>query len=212
MEHVAFWMSMLSHASPLLVVAVGWRRHGWLWACALASFISDSLMLAFQNMEQADGWVANLFVAIEFILFSAYYRRVLRLPSIKLLSTLFLVPYILHTVWQDPVMNINFAGAAWLHILYVLYALAGFRRILTSMSDASLQTSAVFWTSCTLLLQAAAASLYFLYYNELAALAKLDPPRWYSWKIFFLTMNILKSLLLTAAVRAEKRPSWMIYA
>lgn len=197
---------LISALSPIPAIIAGlWRRKVSLfWLYAITDFVFDMGIILLKRVLHVNGNVTgNIFFMIEFCLIAFIVRPVLFRSGtfFKIQTGGLLICYLVFSTVVHSVSELHLIGPALIFSLpYILYALAGFNYLVRNAhSRPSIETSSFFWFNSALMIYASGSIVLFLFHeyllsqNAFAEFKKL-------WLYVFITINIIKNLLLIPAV------------
>lgn len=144
---------------------------------------------------------SNIFAILEFCLIIIYYKnKVFRSDTLFFLVLvegllLFFVTTYAGFGW----LKLNRLGVSLYMIHYIILAIAGFYTMLQQQKMLFLETSAFFWVNVTILVYASGAFFLFLSTSHIRNAADREA-LFQLWNTFFLSLNILKNILLGIAL------------
>lgn len=194
------FITTLSIISPLFVLVAGWRqRFTLLWLYAAIGLINDlsgSFLIAYKYDHH---WTGNVFVLLEFFFITLYYRKYIIQDRIiffviTLGGSLF---FICNTILNS-VLDFNAFGAGVLCVIYIIYGLLGFYRLLQQPEIIYLSKSPLFLINVAFFLYSCASSLLLLFgpylrENNFGLMVTI-------WGTFFISINIFRYLLIGIAL------------
>lgn len=176
------------------------QRHSLLWQYAAAGLFFDVLILVLKGvLHLSSQWTGNLFVLVEFALFTFIYRQVAHLPRTLLLTAAGCAAafFIGHTAMSG-VMQFNTVGASLFYCFYIFYALAGFRHLLRAPIERYVTRLPTFWLHVGILIYSAGCFLIFLFKDFLRDTD--DVFFLFLWSTVFRLLNIAKNSFLAVAL------------
>jgi len=177
------------------------RKHfPLLWFYPLTGFAFDILVSIFKRIGSGgNGWVSNLFVLTEFLILSFIYRkRVFPNDRVFFLFTGALVLFFISTTFNTSLVRFNLFGASFFSFSYIVYGLLGFRSILKEKDIMALERYWFFWLNTAVLTYASGTFLLFLFRDYLWSVNEVFYKQ--LWNSLFLSLNIIKNLLLAVAL------------
>lgn len=198
---------LISILSPLIPLVTGYRqaRRNPLWWYALICILSDtSIFIVKRALHLNFAWIANLFVIAELFLFIMYFKsKVFRKNTLLyyLLFASFLF-FTVHTSLTKGWFIVNRTGISVLLGIYMLCCIAGFYKILKEQKILHLEQSSLFWSNVAILIYASGAFFLFLVADTLRAENKVAMGQ--LWGTLFLSLNILKNILLGIALSKKE--------
>jgi hypothetical protein len=185
--------SLISIFSPLLSVIAGWNKKGsliWIYAvCALFFDAFTSLYLK-KTLQVNIQWSANLFVLLEFVLITFYYKERIFRNRVFFYSILisFSVFFVVTTLYFSPFV-FNLFGASFFCLAYIIYTIYAFYLMLQKKEILFLHRSASFLLFL---------SKDYLMTTDAHFFMRL-------WSIVFVSLNIAKHILLALGL-SKKTP------
>lgn len=199
--------NLLSIFSPLLSVVAGWNKKGSLiWIYALCALFFDAFTsLYLKRVLQVNvQWSANLFVLLEFLLISFYYKeRIFKNKAVfYIILVLFSVFFVVTTLYFSPFV-FNLFGASFFCLAYITYTIYAFYLMLQKKEILFLHRSASFWVNVAFLIYSSGTFLLFLSKDYLMT----TDARFFMrlWSIVFVSLNITKHVLLAFGL-SKKTP------
>ena len=188
---------------PLVPLIIGIKKkYSLLWLYVLTGFLFDLLIITLKRISANRHWAANLFVLLEFVLISFYYKKkvftntaffyafIISLSAFFILNTL-------SKIFKD----LNTFGYSIFLFTFILYGIIGLYLILKEQKIFFIEKSSFFWANAAFILYASGNLLLFLfkdYLHEKNVLAFN-----FLWTVSFLTLNILKNLLLAISLSSK---------
>jgi len=196
-------MLLLSTLSPIIPLTAGWRkRNGYLWYYALVGLCFDAMPYLSKNWFQMGfHWLGNVYLLVEFMMLSIYYRnKVFRSKTLFLftLATGLTIFIISTSAQENGWRSFNYDATSFLNLFYLLLAMAGFYTLLRDQKTFFLERSSFFWVNVTILIYTSGNFFIFLLRNNIEA----NDPKFMDllWARGFLSLNILKNMLLAIAL------------
>lgn len=190
-------LKVISLVSPIAVLILAWKhRFSLLWLYAAAGLIIDNVNLLLRYYDINPHATGNLFVLIEFICISFYYKsRIFSSQrSFAVLISVLIIGFISHTIYTT-IFELNFLGAGILCAVYITYGIAGYLRIINTVEVMDLTRLPFFWVNTAFFLYATSNCLLFLFATYLKQESyELMLSIWFS---FFVSINILHYLLIS---------------
>ena len=171
-----------------------------LWLYAVTGFMFDIANLLLKNVFHLNNHLtSNLFVLIEFLLISYYYKgRLLAgsMPAALLIPALGLA-FVAHTAIRS-IFDFNSLGYSFFCFIYIIFSILGFYSLLKNAEMIYIEQSGFFWVNVAFILYASGSFLLLLfrYYMQQHDLQLFDT----LWGTSFLSLNILKYLFLAVAL------------
>jgi hypothetical protein len=191
---------ILSILSPLLPLAAGVKkRFSLIWSYCLVALLFDTTGTLLKRVFHVNHlWVGNIFLLVEFVLLSLLFRRIVPVRRtvfyiwIAFVSAIYLL-LSRHTFW-----TFNLTSASIFSFLYILYSLAGYHSIVKEKETLFVERFWFFWLCSAIAIYASGSFLLFLFRNYMIT---KDPSLYLElWSLLFLSLNILKNLLLSIAI------------
>jgi hypothetical protein len=199
--------SLLSIFSPLLSVIVGWnKKHSLIWIYAVCAIFFDVFTSIYLKkvVKVNSQWSANLFVLLEFVLISFYYKERIFWNRGLFYTILvsFSVFFVVSTTYFSPFV-FNLFGASFFCLAYIIYTISAFYFMLQKKEILFLHRSSFFWVNVAFLIYASGTFLLFLSKDYLMT----TDARFFMrlWSIVFVTLNIIKHILLALGL-SKKTP------
>ncbi|WP_118950182.1 hypothetical protein [Taibaiella helva] len=198
---------LLSILSPLLPIIAGLRRrNNFLWWYAVCSILNEGLVPVVRRCFQAEVAItSNLFALCECCLIFLFYKNKV-FPK----GTLFyfwlgisLSFFITLTTFDTGWFRLNRLGISVFLIEYIGLSIWGFFTILRQQKILFLEQSSFFWSNIAILIYSSGAFFLFLLTIHIktaadkATLIQL-------WNTLFLSLNILKNILLAIALSKKE--------
>lgn len=192
--------------SALIPIIIGYKSNkNLLWLYPIAGFSFDLLTVFFKRgLHLNHFWIGNVFILTEFIILSLIYyqtvfgkKKQFAIVAISLL-TLFVISTSVFS-W----LKINVSIASLFYCCYIFYGIAGLYCILKRQEIISITGSGFFWMNVAVLIYASGSFLLLLFWDHLLAHdAKLFLNLWSS---IFLSLNIVKNILLALSLYYYKK-------
>lgn len=201
------FLTLLSILSPLYPLIAGHkRRSSPLWYAMLASLCAG-LGIAFLRLVLHINyyWPVNIYLLIEFILLSLYYKKEAfpMKTSFNFFFVLFPAAFLMHTICIARGGNgFNIAGANLFHLAYVLFSLLGFYRLLREQKISLLEKSSFFWANTALLMYASGNLIIALLRHNVAEAG--TEAMMIAWQYIFLSLYMLKNILIGIALSRKQ--------
>ena len=176
------------------------QRRSLLWQYAATGLFFDVLILVLKGvLHLSYQWTGNLFVLVEFALFTFIYREVAHLPRTLLLTAAGCAAafFIGHTAISGAIV-FNTVGASLFYCFYILYALTGFRHLLRAPTEQYVTRLPAFWLYVGILIYSAGCILIFLSKDFLRGTD--DVFFLFLWSTVFRLLNITKNSFLAIAL------------
>lgn len=137
------------------------NRFSLLWNYVLIGLLTEIVSAKLTGMKYYPG---NIFILIEFLFFSFYYRKFLFRNDWIFGSMLVLLAafYILDTLFRSPT-HLNFEGGCVFCAIYIVYGLSGYFIMLKKQELVSLGRSPFFWVNTALFFYGSGCLLLFLF-------------------------------------------------
>lgn len=194
-------IKFLSILSPLIPIVAGIRqRYTLLWYYALAGLFFDLLLLLLKRgLEVNHLWAGNLFVLLEFLLVSLYYRD--KIFRSRLLATFVIVAgsvFFTSSTLAGSIYSFNPFGASVFFLTYIIYGILGLYKMLQAQNELFLERSSFFWVNVAFIIYASGNFLLFLFMDYLRQ--HDDKTLLMLWATTFQVLNIIKNVLLAVAL------------
>lgn len=193
---------ILSILSPLVAIIAGFgtRKQTLLWYYPLTGFVFDvTISFLKRGLHMSHKWPANIFILAEFILISCIYRKHLfrSRKAFILFVTGFSLAFTAHTLSYS-LLEFNKTGSSIFTFIYIIYGIYGLYTILKKQDVIYLEKSWFFWLNVALIIYASGNFLLFLFRDYMVR----ENRELYLllWKNVFLTLNIIKNLLLAVSL------------
>lgn len=201
-----FILLIISISSPLIPLLLGIKnRRTLLWKYVMAGFISDFSILLFRKVFFLPHYIiGNLFIAVEFIFISLICNQYFLNKKIRtylMVGQVILLLYYVITSYSTFLTKFNSNIGAIFHVAYLVYALLGFYRIVSSKIILYLDRSMYFWINCGLILYASGSTFLFLFSSYLSA--QNSSLHHALWSRFFIGVNIVTNLIWAKALRQQ---------
>ncbi|MBS1772809.1 MAG: hypothetical protein JST82_08110 [Bacteroidetes bacterium] len=197
---IIYYVSILS---PLLGVWVGRNSKSILWYYMCTCFVADVINYNFKQMHISHVWISNLFIIVEFVFVTSYFKNVffskahqqIFIAFLAIVAALFLYnSYTITAVDGDASKNYNYAFTAVFFIVYIMLSLAGLFKIMREAKVPRLQSSPLFLSCIAFLLYSSGALFIFLAKDEIVRIDKQAFA--VIWPFFFMPLNITKNILV----------------
>lgn len=188
--------------SPFFPLIYGWRRRfSILWWYAFASLSADLVTSLFKRVLHRNfEWQGNIFALIEFTLIAFYYRHKIwkadsRFYIFWICGLLFFLGYTsLGHYW----FSFNGIAISVFLLSYMSLGVLGFYTLIKEQQTIFIEQSSFFWANVAIFIYASGTFFLFLLAdrlkkNDLNSLVLL-------WRTVFLSLNILKNILLGIAL------------
>ncbi|HVX00385.1 MAG TPA: hypothetical protein VHA52_08130 [Candidatus Babeliaceae bacterium] len=197
---------IISIASSLVPTIVGiWKRHfNLLWYYTATGFLFDILNSYLKRVAHINnGLTANLFILVEFFLFSFIYRRKVFKNNIFFILFIAVLPVLFLYDTLKGMNNIadvpfNMLWGSYFLIIYIFYGVLGFYTILKEQKVIILGRSSFFWLNVAILIYSSGAFLLFLFKPYLVK-SNIDGYM-QLWKNVFCIVNTIKYFLIAIAI------------
>ena len=196
-------LAFISILSPLVPLLVGIKkRYSILWLYVFTGFFFDLLISILKRIPANRHWAANLFVLVEFLLISFYYKKKIFRSAIFFYSLIMILSaFFVCTTLAKILTDLNTFGYSIFLFIFILYGITGLYLILKEKKMLFIEKSSFFWANAAFILYASGNFLLFLFKDfmhekNLLAFNLL-------WAVCFLTLNILKNLLLAIALSSK---------
>jgi hypothetical protein len=200
-------IKLLSIFSPLIALVAGYRqRFTLLWYYVLAGLFFDLLLpLLKRGLEVNHFWAGNLFILVEFLMISFYYReRIFRnkllFGSIVLIGSMFFIT----STTVKSVFAFNAFGASVFFFVYIVYGIVGLYKMLQAQNELFLERSSFFWVNVAFIIYASGNFLLFLFMDYLRQ--HDDKTLLMLWATSFQILNIIKNIVLGIALSKKSQP------
>lgn len=199
---------LLSSLTPLVAILTGivYNKRSLFWYYAITDFCFDIAIIVVKHVlilshpKEVLAILSHLFFTAEFVFFLlAYRRRVFSTDRMFLaVFTGLLAGYIFYISILHSILTIDLDGPAmFFSVPYIILSLLGFYSITRQPTGQTLllERSSFFWFNTAVLLYASGSVLLFLFYRHLV---DTDQKIQFKelWTIIFITVNIIKNLLL----------------
>lgn len=195
-------MLFLSICSPLLPLIAGWsKRCTTLWYYVLSALSVDLTAYLFKHiLHLSYYWLSNVFVLLEFLFLTYYYKNSIFKNAMlfRIISIAGAIVFLVHTTASVHWLTFNYTASSVLYCYYMVLAIAGFYHLLREKKMLFLEQSQFFWANVAILIYASGNFFIFLLRNSVQA---SDPKMMMVlWTSVFLSLNILKNVLLGVAL------------
>lgn len=198
-----------SNFSHLLPIYAGKRDKPVLWWYALTALGFDLTSMFLKQFAKGLPGQGNLFLLIEFLFISFYYKRFLNKKYVSLLSGLLVTFFIIHTFFfrtelnfsDFSILKLNLFGGSVFYLAYIVFAIAGLHKIIKQLTPDFIEHSSFFWVNVAFLVYASGVFFIFLFaqiievqdYNMISLL----------WNYLFCSLNIIKNIFLAKALAVD---------
>lgn len=198
---------LLSILSPLLPIIAGYkRRSNPLWWYSVCSILNECLVPLVRNLLQAQvGITSNIFALSECLFIFLFYRnKVFRSDALfRFLLIANLCLFIMLTSVYTGWFRLDRLGISIFLLQYIGLSIAGFYQILKQQKILFLERSSFFWSNVAILIYASGAFFLFLFTTSIKTTAD-QMALTQLWGTLFLSLNILKNILLTIALSKKE--------
>jgi hypothetical protein len=196
---IALWISILS---PLLPLVLGWKsRRSLIWYYAAMSLSFDLLVSLLKRVfHLPHHGISDLFMMAEYVVFSTIFLRLLGAKGNRF-WLLLIVPgalYLIHYFWTGKADG-DLTGEAALYVLFIIYCLAGFRRLLDSPTERFVTRLPQFWFYTGILLYCSGTVVIFLSKDFMRSYN--DPFFLMLWGTVYCLLNATKNAFLAVSLR-----------
>lgn len=195
----------LSLCAPLLTISIGWDKKNQIWTYALIALLFDLFISVFLKtlMKTNQEWAGNIFLLIDFIMVSWYYKKYIFKSAVLFYSiTGSLVVFFIINTMMHSWHVFNLFAASFFCLSYIIYAVAGFYQIMKVQEMVFLHQSSFFWTNVAFLIYASGNFMLFLSKDFLM---ETDRPFFVQlWSVIFLSLNISKHVFLAIGISKNK--------
>lgn len=206
---------LVSALSPLLAIVIGivYKKKSLLWYYAIADFGFDAGIILLKRVWKTNYSLAgNLFFLLEFLFFAfAFRKRIFRNDKeFGIIISVLMLGYLYYTVICHSPFEHHLTGAAiFFSAPYILWCILGFHSIMFQKNNRiiALEKSSFFWFNTALILYACGSIILFLFYDYLIAL-KGNKEFLSLWLIVFISVNILKNIVLVPIVYFYKKEEY----
>lgn len=206
---------IVSALTPLLAILTGvfLRKKSLLWYYAIADFSFDMGIILLKRVWKTNYSLAgNIFFLIEFLFFAfAFRKRIFRNDrEFTIVISVLLICYLVYTgIYHSPFEHHLMGAAVFFSIPYILWSVLGFYSIMFQKNNRiiSLEKSSFFWFNTALILYACGSIILFIFYDYLIA-AKGNKEFLSLWLIVFISVNILKNILLVPIIYFYKKEEY----
>lgn len=206
---------VVSALTPLLAIATGilYKKKSLLWYYAIADFCFDAGIILLKRVWKTNYSLAgNVFFLLEFLFFAfAFRKRIFRNDKeFGIIISLLVTGYAYFTViYHSPFEHHLMGAAVFFSVPYILWCILGFHSIMFQKDNRiiSLERSSFFWFNTALIFYACGSILLFLFYDYLIA-SKGNKEFLSLWLIVFISVNILKNVLLVPIVYFYKKEEY----
>lgn len=199
---------MMSILSLLIPLSVGIRkRDTLLWRYCLTGFLFEIMITLLRRTTYGNYYIpSNFFLLTEFVIVSFLFKRggifksdVTFYAFVSSLSALFVLTSVHKSVWE-----LNLTGGSLFYFTYILYGIAGLHRILRRQEHIFLDKNWFFWLCASFTIHSAGGFFVFLFRD---ILMQKDWKEFMAlWTYIFLSLNVLKNILISIAIYRYKRP------
>lgn len=198
---------VLSILSPLFPIIRGaqYKNYNVIFLYCVASFCTDLLATTLKRgFHLNNAWPANVFEVIEFTLFLLYYKNKV-FTSNTLFYSVFcsgILFFLLSTTFGSGWLTLNRTGISIMLCVFIVLSIAGFYKILKEQKILQLEKDSFFWVNVAILTYSSGAFFLFLGADAIRSIDKqLMIKLWYT---FFVSLNILKNILLGIALSKKE--------
>ena len=179
-----------------MVLVLGYRqRFTLLWLYALAGLVIDLTALILKTNGIKQYWLGNIFVLLELVCITLYYRRHVFYNRKEFLgfSSLLIIVFVVHTIYNS-IFEFNQTGTGVLCAIYIGYGVVGYLQILRNKNVVYLNHLPFFWINTAFFLYSTANCLLFLFATYLKAESlELMMNIWFK---YFVSFNILRYIFI----------------
>lgn len=200
-------MLLLSSLAPLFPIIIGWhKRFSILWWYALTGLCFDLMPYISKDWFHIGFyWLGNVYLGFEYFLLSFYYRnKVFKNKALFLcVFTTGIIIYITYTTCQHGSWLVfNYDATSFFNLYYLILSIIGFYFLLKEQRILFLDHSSFFWVNVAVLISSSGIFFIFLLRNTIEA---TDPKAMdILWDSVFLSLNILKNILLGIALSKKE--------
>ena len=200
---ILFFTSLLS---PLVPIIAGRKSRSVLWLYVITCLLFDlTIILLRRGLHVPHHPVTNIFLLTEFVLVSIVFKKQLEISHkgfwvFIVLSAGYFVFDTLHD--SQYLRELNTEAGSYFYVIFILFSLYGFYKIIKKREMLLLEQSQEFWTNVAFLIYASGCCLFFIFKDYL----KVNYPATFAslWGVFFLSLNIAKNLILAIAISKQK--------
>lgn len=206
-KYVLVILYFTSLLSPLVPIVAGWKTKGILWLYVIVSLFFDvAVIFLKRGLHVPHHPVTNLFLLVEFALVSTVFKKQLGIPgkAFGVLTALPVLYFLFDTLRDNLYMReLNTVAGSYFYFIFIIFSLYGFYKIITKQEILLLEESPAYWINVTFLIYASGVCLLFVFKDYL----KDNYPAIFAtlWGIFFLSLNVIKNLILAIAISKQKR-------
>ena len=194
----------------MLPIVLGRKCKGILWLYAIVCLIFDIVSFGLKQLGSPIPGQGNLFLLTEFVLLTFYYRKQILDNKLSIaLVVFFSIVFICHTLFIRPynsdvplsVFRLNLYAGALFYLVYIIYAVLGFYKMIKNPKQDFIERSSEFWINTAILIYASGVFFIFLYEEIIDVQNKILINL--LWVYLFCSLNIIKNIFLAKALSVE---------